>query len=288
MTLLTPSTAPDNSTDATFRVWGKSIADSLISMGLARSSDTGMINWSTVTKASVANTAQGYDIFIFQDALQGTYPVFIKLEYGGGSPVAYPSIWITVGTGSNGSGTLSGQLSTRFQLSGGSNPGTNYTSRFSGSTNRFMFNLWASGPVGANWVFVSVERTHDSTGSDTADGIMLMGGSPYGSYQTQYIPFSGVVPAARTVSRDWPVTVPLTGTGAVSSDIYIYPLRIWAYTYESSPSVNAFAYFDIDLTARVAANATCWDGQTHNIYPAGGTPFWGTNGGICYLAFRND
>jgi hypothetical protein len=88
--------------------------------GLTQTADTGQVNWTTVTYSSTANTSSGYEIYEFTDALQSTYPIYLKIEYGtGDDPAAAngsPTIWLTVGQGSNGSGTLTGTLTTRTQI----------------------------------------------------------------------------------------------------------------------------------------------------------------------------
>jgi len=95
-------------TDAEFRAWGSAINAALTAIGLVQTSDTGQINWTTVTRAVGSNTAQGYEIWRMNDTSQSTCPIYLKLEYGSGSAAANPSMWITVGTGSNGSGSITG------------------------------------------------------------------------------------------------------------------------------------------------------------------------------------
>jgi hypothetical protein len=72
------------SDDATFRVWGSGLAAQIAAMGLVQTSDTGQINWATVTRPAIGALA-GYEMWRFNDALQATKPVFIRLDYG--SPV---------------------------------------------------------------------------------------------------------------------------------------------------------------------------------------------------------
>jgi hypothetical protein len=73
--------------DATFRAWGSGIAAQIAAMGLVQTSDTGQINWVTVARPAL-NTIAGYEIWRFNDALQATKPVFIRIDYGTSSPVA--------------------------------------------------------------------------------------------------------------------------------------------------------------------------------------------------------
>lgn len=109
MTAISWSTVLDHSSDAGFRAWGAEINAKFVSVGLVQTADTGQINWTTVTRPAI-NTVGGYEIW----TLPGGALTF-KIEYGSGNPVAVPSMWLTVGTGSNGSGTITGQSSTRTQ-----------------------------------------------------------------------------------------------------------------------------------------------------------------------------
>lgn len=120
------STVLEHSNNATFRAWGSALAAALAAVGLTQTADTGQINWTTVTRPG-ANTAAGYEIWRFNDTLQATAPIFIKIEYGTGNSTTSPGIWITVGTGSNGSGTITGQSSTRTQCTRNSVPASSVT-----------------------------------------------------------------------------------------------------------------------------------------------------------------
>lgn len=124
----------DQTTDAAFRVWGLEFNGGLTAVGLTQTSDTGQINWSTVTRA-VSGAVAGYEIWQFTDSLQSTVPVVFKIEYGSNSSAnSVPQIWITVGTGSNGSGTITNILTARVQcnVSGATVVGTstNFVSKF--------------------------------------------------------------------------------------------------------------------------------------------------------------
>lgn len=77
------------------------------SAGLIKTADTGQINFATVVKPG-ASTAGGYEIYRFNDSMQATAPIFFKIEYGTGGNTSIPSIWLTVGSGSNGLGTITG------------------------------------------------------------------------------------------------------------------------------------------------------------------------------------
>lgn len=94
------------STDATFRAWGSAISAALATAGWVQTTDTGQINWTTVIRPVGVNTAAGYEIWKLADTLQATAPIFLKIEYGNGPATTLPGVWTTVGTASDGAGTL--------------------------------------------------------------------------------------------------------------------------------------------------------------------------------------
>lgn len=179
----TTATVLDQTTDAGFRTW---IAEIITALGttltLTQTADTGQINTSTVTRPAVTNTAAGYTIWRFNDTLQSTSPIFIKLEFGtGGTQPTAPQMWITIGQGSNGSGTLTGNLSTRVALCNNnvvSNNTTSYTSRFVyNATYGFLGMCWkynAQGTPSATQGGFFVFRSNDTNGNATGDAVMCI------------------------------------------------------------------------------------------------------------------
>lgn len=107
MTTASSTAVMDHTTTAGFRVWGAAIKAILGASGLIQTADTGQIDWTTVTLPA-NNAVGGYEIWRFNDTLQGTTPIFLKVEYASGSNIGRPSLWLTIASASNGSGTLTG------------------------------------------------------------------------------------------------------------------------------------------------------------------------------------
>lgn len=103
-TTINPSTCM--ATDAAFRAWGSIVSAALATAGWVQTSDTGQINWTTVTKPGSASAAAGYEIWRLNDSLQSTAPIYIKIEYGTAAQTSTPGMWTTAGTGSDGAGNL--------------------------------------------------------------------------------------------------------------------------------------------------------------------------------------
>jgi hypothetical protein len=167
------NTPLNHSTDAGFRAWGSEMSAKLAAIGLVQTSDTGQINWATVTR-SAANVAAGYEIWRFNDSLQSTSPIFIKLEYGTNGAADRPNVWITVATGSNGAGTLTGQSSTRTACVANaaiSSTVTNYQSYACAVDGlAWIANKWLALGASVGFCGFAVCRTCDSSGVPTNIG----------------------------------------------------------------------------------------------------------------------
>lgn len=250
MAKLAFNVAPDNTSDATFRAWGSVVDGFFATAGWVQTADTGQINWTTVTKATTINTSQGYSIWRMNDTLQGTYPIYLKIEYGTGPAAGpIPGIWITIGSGSDGSGTITGILRTRLQ----SAPylgytSTAYTSYASGDVDRVCMLLWTQSTSAQAWMGFSIERTKNSSGITTGDGILVLTGANTSStgFSSQYCPLTGTIPSSYAA---WNSNIPYTlTTGALGNTVSMFPIKCWT-PGESGPSTNFFNYVHADIPA---------------------------------------
>lgn len=175
MTALTfaTDTFTSNSTDADFRQWGSTISAHLAAAGLVQTADSGQINWTTVTRPTVNNTDGGYEVWRFDDPLQATAPIFIKIGYGGASPATIPRTVMSVGTGTNGAGTLTGLVSdSRVVNSASSATAGTYVSKVCYVDGFFGCAIYrgVQGASGIPIFGVMVQRTCDDSGAWTGDG----------------------------------------------------------------------------------------------------------------------
>jgi hypothetical protein len=148
--------------------------------GLVQTSDTGQFNpaaypaWPGSTSTYMA----GYWIFRFNDAAQSTDPIFMKVEVGrSGTPASGVNFRITVGQGSNGSGTITGTTG-QVQCDGGGN-GTNpqqTVNEYACHTAGYFLGVsrygWTSGAV-AGQVFVCARTRNPSTYALDGQGVNL-------------------------------------------------------------------------------------------------------------------
>jgi hypothetical protein len=162
-----------NSTDALERAWAQFIFDTFVTSGLwVQTADTGQVTISTIAHATIANTYQGYHIYKMADTLQATKPCFLRMEFGASSASNLsPAFKITIGTGTDGAGNITGTLFGPAIVTTALNTTTGCNSYGSADTNRAQLLLFCQGT--AHLVF-SIERTHDATtGADTGDGFLL-------------------------------------------------------------------------------------------------------------------
>ncbi len=155
---------------AAFRLWGAELSAALAAAGLVNTTDTGQIAWGAATLPGI-NTAAGYEIWKLPDS-----SLFIKLEYGTGSSAPFPQLWVTVGEGSNGSGTLTGQLNARTGITNAAGPQSNtinYNTYISVTNDCFSL-LWKRGGMpnttNGHGALLVVGKSVNSSGVATNDG----------------------------------------------------------------------------------------------------------------------
>lgn len=180
MTTQVTTTVIEHSSDATFRTWVAEVIAMLIAAGITQTADTGQINTTTVTRPGT-NTNAGYAIFRFNDTMQATAPIFFRIDFGTGGVATGPRMMLTVGTATNGSGTISGAGIASTNIGGGSTPAsivTNYVTRVC-YVDGFLGMMWKlGGTAGTTAVlgYFSISRSVDSSETATAEGAAIYTG----------------------------------------------------------------------------------------------------------------
>jgi hypothetical protein len=155
-----------------FRLWGAKVREMLEGIGLTRTADTGQINWATV-EWPAAETDAGYEIYRFNDTLQATRPIYIKIFYGRGEGEKRYRIGLQVGSKSNGTGTIEGGLSTRANLEPKASSGFAALGRIHAVYSDSEFLLWlcvnpaqeGGAAVNTATFFMGVGRLRDADGT---------------------------------------------------------------------------------------------------------------------------
>lgn len=167
--------APNLTSDATYRAACSEICAGLAAVGLVQTADTGQATWVSETKPVGANTFSHYQIYRFDDALQATNPIFIKVEFGTGSTASNLGLRFSFSSSTDGAGSLNGTFISNTQtVSMARNRTDAIPCYFSSDTGRLQMALFVSNSYSAFAVVVSLSRTVDSNGDPTADGATLV------------------------------------------------------------------------------------------------------------------
>jgi hypothetical protein len=162
----------DSSTLPNFKSWAQAISTAFSTFGWLQSSDTGQVNWGTIS-AVPSSAAFVYEIWQPNDGLTNFYA---KVEYGNFYGTNSPCIRVTLGTGTNGAGTLTGFVTSAFPVANVAltppSTSTTYECDFTGGAGRMGVMMWRVGGNNSTQVF-AIERSVDSSGAYTSGSITL-------------------------------------------------------------------------------------------------------------------
>jgi hypothetical protein len=227
-------------TNPEFRAW-VAIFETILQAGLTRTADTGQIADVNTLTAPATNLIFVYSVYRFNDSLQGSAPVFFKIEYGKSTKY---TVYVTVGTGSDGAGNITGIIYPRALLTSQNNTLSTANLYVSAKSNYFCFDFAFSTVGGASQF--SLERSQNADGTSNGNGIYTIN-QQYDNglnsrYKQLYTPFSGTVASAELV----PATNPPSGqTNGMSRDgkVINYPIEFYDFGKILPPSrcfVGAF------------------------------------------------
>lgn len=271
MTLSTFNRGNLTNSDALFRTACTDIHNALAAIGLVQTADTGQVNLATVTKPLGTNTVAGYEIWRFNDALQGTNPVFIKIEYGSNGANANTfGTWMTVGTSTDGAGNLGANKSSRIQLgTATTSSGTAYLCWASGGTNRLTLMMYAGGTTGQAY-FATVERTQSVAGADTNEGIVFIYATRNTASGNQVVQFAGSLSSAATTIQTMMPAGPNWANGANVYTAPVLPLGFGVHP----PAQGCLCYFNGDIPQGVTQVISHY-GTNRTFYPVGSADITG-------------
>jgi len=247
--------------DADFRTWGLGINAQFAAIGLIQAPDTGQINWTTVLRPAGSNVFAGYEIWRFNDSLQATKPVFIKIEYGSGNNAVRVGLAFTVATATNGAGTMTGQVGTRYQAQQGLDRtvGSVLNSYCSGSSSRLSFMNDFDPTSQIYELGILVERPRNAAGIEQTDYIVTKA-THSGAFQI--IPYVGPVPTGGVSGAIYPGA---SGMSVVGSDVALCPVLAF-YGRMLFCSWLIYRHVDIPELTPITANHL---GASHTFMPMG-------------------
>lgn len=216
MATVTATHAPTLSSDALFRAWANFIHNALVTTGSwTDEAATGEVNLATMTSPGANNTYAGYKVYAMGDALQATYPCFLKVEYGRGNGVNFASLRLSVGTVHDGAGNLTGTQAVLSEVVGANVASASSLNCFASATDARAVVAMFADNGGSTYSFCfGVERSKDASGADDGTGIVFFtAGYTTGTQRARAVvvpPASGVPP----IETRW--MLPFSRTGGSS------------------------------------------------------------------------
>jgi hypothetical protein len=242
----TPTLGLTTTTDAAFRTWAQAIDSAITGLGLVATADTGQVDLTTAAKPAGSGAYAGYKVYRFADALQATKPVFIKVEYGTSDWAATRGgLRVTVGSGTNGAGTITGVVnSSTLKVGPGNADPTGGGSHFAGDTGRLLVGLYTA-DANARGSFILIDRTRADDGTPNGDGLhILVMAQDANAYNCLPFNGAGAVYASQAASLYPPANEANSVRGA---DTILYPLygppRI-----SKNPCSSVAVYASADIT----------------------------------------
>lgn len=259
-------------------------------VGWVQHTDTGQLDTTGFTWPGTTATSIGYLILRPDDVQQANMPLFLKLGLSSGATTDRLQITAQVGTGTNGSGTLTGQLTT-----GGNNVIRPNSSPSAGAMRdsymssgegylHWAFNIGGADAQGILGAILVIERTRNNSFTPTADGAVLFIQSRGGNSTMQLLPPSGSVPTESASASSWQCFINPAAACAVTT--VGVNVAVWGGTYllgaAWTTACAAYRMADIgELPVDGLGNPLPFEathfGQQHKFYPLGDTVM-GPNG----------
>lgn len=240
MATATWTTVLDHTSDAAFRAWGSELSSNLAAVGLVQTADTGQVNWTTVTRPN--GTTDVYEMWRFDDTLQATTPLYLKVLYGtANSFTSNAKIGFQIGFGTNGSGAFTGYQNTipayvyTSQSTAGSvQSSTARTSYLCYSNGSFSLIHKVGGYGGGYTYFITISRTSDTSGNYTSNGVIKYSSSGSAS-RYSFLRHSSSI---GSVSANNFTDTASSWQGCMVPGIYLYGTS--TVTEQSTPNPRAF------------------------------------------------
>lgn len=252
--------------------WGGALAARLAAHGWVQTSDTGQVNIGAAASSSTVNYNYGYQIWRMNDSLQATNPVFIKIEFLTGATYTNPALYLTVGTGSNGTGTLTGIVSPKLNPQCASYSSSTVSYLTTGDVNRFA--CFMPNNIG-NGLGFSIERSKDSSGNDTGDGVQIFIFGSLATSQQYYLALNGTYRSTiNNISALYP-----TGATTLIHDSNVVPvLPLISHNQDGikNPGTNLVLYAGGDIAPGTQFTVAVY-GTVHTYWALGTST--GTSGG---------
>jgi hypothetical protein len=271
MTTSTTSLAWSVATAAGVNAWVTSINTLFTTVGLVATSDTGQVANTGAVGALSGNGTRGYQVFKFPDTLQATQPIFIRADFNANSS-AFPYVKLTVGSSTNGAGTIGTPQVTTLLSAITSTYLTPLNSYACYNDGTFACVLGAfvntdDGSINNNAITAMViDRARSSTGTALVDGYLV----EYPDNITSTVHYRSIYGSSSPAVNNFaiPSLIPsITATGsAAGTNVNVF--RHYMMTPGVTPSLGCLSYFNSEFGALTPFTATVL-GSSHTYLPMG-------------------
>lgn len=261
---------PSN-TDGNFNVWGKAISDFLTAAGCLKNGDAGQVDWS-IQHTPSRYTDEFYEMREFVDPLQADVSTFFRIDYTTGFYDYQPGLRIAVGFDTDDQGNLLDPYNNNTFASAiaAGEPSTADGNELrpcvlSAAPNRFALAMFLEEREA---FFISLERSKDSSGADTAEGLYF---SVYSHTSADYA-YTWFIPHNR--ERPPKTTEPsflipnlkhATGSGQKGLAVPFYPPYYFDHGFVKNAGTTHVAYLYNDIPEHTEATLQLY-GSDRNFY----------------------
>lgn len=223
----------DYSVQANFTAWAGGTHTAILNRGWLQSTETGEIDPTTVTVPSSGAYA-GFVVYKTNDGVGTQF--FLKIKYGRSTSTRHPKMEISLGTGTNGSGTLTGNLGGVYDVWAELNDdgGLNHLSLVAGTAGRLVIITDIQQTSPTSWTHIIViARSVDAAGAPNSNGMQmwLFGNQTLYTKGTQeFIPapgYSSIVDPQTLIVCPWPMQDTAAARWRRGSKIYFaHPVAV--------------------------------------------------------------
>lgn len=243
------------SADANYQAWLALLDSVLDSAGLTQTADTGQ--W-TGSEARPASGQPQYQLREFGDGL------IVKIDVGVGTATTRPAMAFSVGTGSDGSGNVTGVLGSRAVLAGSSSSQswtTGGASVWACATADDVFAIHCQTDPDIPFLY-AFQRRQDAAGANVLDGQTVIHGP---SKDIRYIWDGASNTFLASNGSDWWPGLPWGSQASLGSrdgvNIHLAPgVTPWVDPVEYGTSDALIAYRDTEITTGVTFQAEFFPG----------------------------
>lgn len=258
---------PNHNNGDQFVTWGKAVSDFLTAAGLPKTSAPGQVDWNTAAPPTSRYDNTYYEIRQFNDALQASAPVYLKIVYSSGYEIDEAAIGISVGSQENGAGSVSlpYDVGGYYILNGFYTHSEQVLPCYlSASPNRLAIAMYIDN---GSAFFTALERSKDAGGNDTSEGVYFSAlgqntASANSDNDSLYLPFES---NRLVVTERQNFLIPeLDGSlanGQRGTDVPFFPPYFFDYGFVKNAGTTHLAYFKDDLTELTEVNVQVYGSE---------------------------